>query len=602
MKKLEINKDLIKIIIGTCLFIIGYFTHSIIVYVFIYALISIKVYANAFKNFFHKNFFDENILMILATLGAFYIGKYPEAVLVMLLYSLGEYLSEQAVNNSKNEIINLMDLRSDKIYIKDIGQTKVENARIGDVFIVKPGEKIALDGQVLSGESHIDTSSLTGESTPRLIKKNMTVLSGTINLDSILEVKATSTFQTSTASKLINIMENSEDKKSQTEKFITKFSKIYTPIVVLIAIFICSLSFFLNEPFDKWLYRALEILVISCPCALVISVPLGYFAGIGRCSKEKILVKGMNELENLSKVQTMIFDKTGTITKGNFTITKVCSKNCPDEYLVELVATAEISSNHPIASSILAKYGQKVREKAKKFQEIKGEGISCQIKNKQVLVGNHKLMIENEVKCPKVKELGTVLYVAEDSKYLGYIVIGDELKCGAEETFTNLKDLKIKTILLSGDNNIIVKDVAQRLQISKYYGELLPENKVNILKKEQEKNPTGFVGDGINDAPVIKLSDCGIAMGGIGSDATIEASDVVVMKDELEDIIKGIKISKLTRNIVKMNIIFAMCFKILMLFLAAFGITSIWLAVFADVGVTLLSVINSLRIFYKKLS
>ncbi len=601
MKK--INEDLIRIIISIILLVLGMiFNENIYLLVISYVFISKEVYFNAFKNIREGKIFDENLLMIIATLGAFYIGEYPEAVLVMLLFSIGEYLSDLAVNNSKKAIVELMDLRSDKINLKDIGITDVNNANVGDIFVVTPGEKVALDGIIIKGESHLDTSSLTGETVPRAVYKNSEVLSGTINLEGVLEVKATKTFETSTASRIIEILEKSEEKKTKTEKFITRFSKVYTPIVVLLAILIIIIPTILGGNFNTWLYRALEMLVISCPCALVISVPLGYFSGIGKCSKEGILVKGSNILDDLVNIHTIIFDKTGTITEGVFEVTKIYSANNKDVELLKLAAEAEANSNHPIALSIKKAYGKEIKSKITNAKEISGAGISCIIGKDNILVGNKKLLKYNKMDVEENKELGTIVYVAKNKKLLGYIVISDKIKTNAKESLDKLRNDGINNlIMLSGDAEEVVNIISKKLNLDKAYGNLLPQDKVNILEEYKMKNKTAFVGDGINDAPVIKCADVGIAMGGIGSDATIEASDIVLMKDDLSNLADAIKISKITKKIVLSNIIFAIMFKIIMLVLAILGITPIWLAVFADVGVTIISVLNSLRIFIKKL-
>ena len=603
MKKIKINEDLIRIIISIVFLVLGMiFNENIYLLVISYVFISKEVYFNAFKNIKNGEIFDENLLMIIATLGAFYIGEYPEAVFVMLLFSIGEYLSDLAVDNSKKAIVELMDLRSDKINLKDIGVTDVNNANVGDIFVVAPGEKVALDGIVIKGESHLDTSSLTGETVPRAVYKNSEVLSGTINLEGVLEIKATKTFETSTASRIIEILEKSEEKKTKTEKFITRFSKVYTPIVVLLAILIIIIPTILGGNFNTWLYRALEMLVISCPCALVISVPLGYFSGIGKCSKEGILVKGSNILDDLVNVNTIIFDKTGTITEGVFEVTKIFSVNNKDAEILKLAAEAEANSNHPIATSIKKAYGKEIKSKITNVKEISGAGISCTIDKDNVLVGNKRFLEDNKIDIEENKELGTIVYVAKNKKLLGFIVISDKIKTNAKESLDKLRSDGISNlVMLSGDAEEVVNIISKKLNLDKAYGNLLPQDKVNILEEYKMKNKTAFVGDGINDAPVIKLADVGIAMGGIGSDATIEASDIVLMKDDLSRLADAIKISKITKKIVMSNIIFAIMFKVIMLVLAILGITPIWLAVFADVGVTIISVLNSLRIFIKRI-
>ena len=603
MKKIEINEDFIRIIISIIFLILGLiFSNNVILLTISYVFVSKEVYYNAIKNIKDGEIFDENFLMIIATLGAFYIKEYPEAVLVMLLFSIGEYLSDQAVDNSKKAIVDLMDLRSDKINLKNKGVVDVSEAKVGDVFIVAPGEKIALDGTVIKGKSHLDTSSLTGESIPRGVSKNSEVLSGTINLEGMLEIKATKTFETSTASKIIDIIEHSENKKTKAEKFITRFSKIYTPIVVLLALLVVIIPSLLGANFDTWLYRALEMLVISCPCALVISVPLGYFSGIGRCSKEGILVKGSNILDDLLTIDTIIFDKTGTITEGVFEVTKIHSVNNNNDEILKLAVSAEANSNHPIAKSIKNAYDKKINCKITNFKEISGLGISCNIDKDKILVGNKKFLEKNKIEIENNKEVGTIVYIAKNNQFLGYIVISDKIKENVKENLNDLKREEIKSlIMLSGDDDVIVKNIANNLKLDKSFGSLLPQDKVDILNSYKKNTKVAFVGDGINDAPVIKLADVGIAMGGIGSDATIEASDIVLMQDKLEKLVDVIKISKTTKKIVLTNIIFAISFKVIMLILAIFGITPIWLAIFADVGVTLLSVLNSLRIFKTKI-
>ena len=604
MKKIKFNEDLIRILISAVLLIISIFlknfkTAYLIVIVVSYVFVSKEVYENALKNIKKKEIFDENLLMIIATLGAFYIKEYPEAVLVMLLFSLGEYLSDQAVDNSKKAIIELMDLRSDKTRLKNGELVSTKKVKLNDIIIVNPGEKIPLDGIIINGVSHLDTKNLTGESKPLSVKKGNTVLSGTINIESILEIKTTSTYKTSTASKIIDIMEHADEKKAKTEKFITKFSKIYTPIVVLSSILIVVIPTILGCDFNTWLYRALEMLVISCPCALVISVPLGYFAGIGRASKEGILIKGSNELDNLSNIKTILFDKTGTLTEGVFEVTKI---NGDTSDVLKIAANAEAHSNHPIGKSIVSAYNKTLDMKITNYKEIAGLGISCKLNKEKVLVGKLDLLLENDIDIDEIDSVGTVIYVAKNDECIGSIIISDKIKDNAKETLEDLRsELVENLVVLSGDKDEVVEDLAKNLNLDAYHAELLPEDKIKLLEEYQIFGQTAFVGDGINDAPVIKLSDIGIAMGGIGSDATIEASDIVLMNDDLSSITKAIRISKITKKIILSNIIFAISFKLLMLILAIIGITPIWLAVFADVGVTLLSVLNSLRIFKKGL-
>lgn len=604
MKKIKINEDLIRILISAVLLIISIFlknfkTAYLIVIVVSYVFVSKEVYENALKNIKNKEIFDENLLMIIATLGAFYIKEYPEAVLVMLLFSLGEYLSSQAVDNSKKAIIELMDLRSDKTRLKNGELVSTKKVKLNDIIIVNPGEKIPLDGIIINGASHLDTKNLTGESKPLSVKKGDTVLSGTINIESILEINTTSTYKTSTASKIIDIMEHADEKKAKTEKFITKFSKIYTPIVVLLSILIVVIPTILGCDFNTWLYRALEMLVISCPCALVISVPLSYFAGIGRASKDGILIKGSNELDNLSNIKTILFDKTGTLTKGVFEVTKI---NGNINEVLKIAANAEAHSNHPIGKSIVSAYNKTLDMKITDYKEIAGLGISCKLNKEKVLVGKIDLLLENNIDVDKIDSVGTVIYVAKNNECIGSIIISDKIKDNVKETLEDLRgELVENLVVLSGDKDEVVEDLAKTLNLDAYHAELLPEDKIKLLEEYQIFGNVAFVGDGINDAPVIKLSDIGIAMGKIGSDATIEASDIVLMNDDLSSITKAIRISKLTKRVILSNIIFAISFKLLMLVLAIIGITPIYLAVFADVGVTLLSVLNSLRIFKKGL-
>ena len=604
MKKIKFNEDLIRILISAILLIISIFlknfkTAYLIVIVVSYVFVSKEVYENALKNIKNKEIFDENLLMIIATLGAFYIKEYPEAVLVMLLFSLGEYLSNQAVDNSKKAIIDLMDLRSDKTRLKNGELVSTKKVKLNDIIIVNPGEKIPLDGIIINGASHLDTKNLTGESKPLSVKKGDTVLSGTINIESILEINSTSTYKTSTASKIIDIMEHADEKKAKTEKFITKFSKIYTPIVVLLSILIVVIPTILGCDFNTWLYRALEMLVISCPCALVISVPLSYFAGIGRASKDGILIKGSNELDNLSNIKTILFDKTGTLTKGVFEVTKI---NGNINEVLKIAANAEAHSNHPIGKSIVSAYNKTLDMKITDYKEIAGLGISCKLNKEKVLVGKIDLLLENNIDVDKIDSVGTVIYVAKNNECIGSIIISDKIKDNAKETLEDLRrELVENLVVLSGDKDEVVEDLAKTLNLDAYHAELLPEDKIKLLEEYQIFGNVAFVGDGINDAPVIKLSDIGIAMGKIGSDATVDASDIVLMNDDLSSITKAIRISKLTKRVILSNIIFAISFKLLMLILAIIGITPIYLAVFADVGVTLLSVLNSLRIFKKDL-
>ena len=609
--KIKFNEDIIKIIISAILFVIAllfqnYEIVHLILLVCSYLIVSYRIFIDAIKKLVKGNVFDENTLMIIATVSAFIIGEYPEAVMVMLLFEFGEYLSDLAVDNSKESITKLMDLRSDYVNLKKgekIEKVDIKEAVIDDIFIVKPGEKVPLDGVVLDGKTSVDTASLTGESVPREVVQGDTVLSGFVNGSGVITVKATSVAENSTASKIINLLENSNDKKTKTEKFITRFSKIYTPIVVILAVLIVVIPTMLGANFNDFLYKALVFIVTACPCALVISVPLGFFCGVGRASKEGILIKGSDGLESLSKLETVVFDKTGTITEGKFEVRDIVSRGVSKDELLELAAYSEYYSNHPIAKSIVTAYKDEIDENLiKNYKEVSGYGVTALVNDKKVIIGNDKLLNQENITVEEVNDFGTTIYVACDGQYLGYLVIGDKIKDSAYNLVGDLKKCGInRVIMLSGDTEDMVKIVADKVNINEYYSQLLPIDKVQKLREIKEKSYTAFVGDGINDAPVIKEADLGISMGGIGSDAAIEASDVVLMHDNLDKIVTAIKISHITQKIVMFNIVFALGFKFLMLVLATFGLASIWMAVFADVGVTLLAVLNALRIMKKKL-
>ena len=609
--KIKFNEDIIKIIISAILFVIALFfqnykTVHLILLVCSYLIVSYRIFIEAIKKLVKGNVFDENTLMIIATVSAFIIGEYPEAVMVMLLFEFGEYLSDLAVDNSKESITKLMDLRSDYVNLKKderIEKVDIKEAVIDDIFIVKPGEKVPLDGIVLDGKTSVDTASLTGESVPREVVQGDTVLSGFVNGSGVITVKATSVAENSTASKIINLLENSNDKKTKTEKFITRFSKIYTPIVVILAVLIVVIPTMLGANFNDFLYKALVFLVTACPCALVISVPLGFFCGVGRASKEGILIKGSDGLESLSKLETVVFDKTGTVTEGKFEVRDIVSRGVSKDELLELAAYSEYYSNHPIAKSIVTAYKDEIDDNLiKNYKEVSGYGVTAIVNDKKVIIGNDKLLNQENIAVEEVNDFGTTIYVACDGQYLGYLVIGDKIKDSAYNLVNNLKKNGInRVVMLSGDTEDMVKIVADKVNIDEYYSQLLPIDKVQKLREIKEKSYTAFVGDGINDAPVIKEADLGISMGGIGSDAAIEASDVVLMHDNLDKIVTAIKISQVTQKIVMFNIVFALGFKFLMLVLATFGLASIWMAVFADVGVTLLAVLNALRIMKKKL-
>lgn len=602
MKK-YINEDLVKIIISFILFIISFFISSetikLILIVVGYIIVAYEMYIEAFNDFKEGEIFNEELLMILATLGAFYIHSYEEALMVILLFQLGEYLENLAVNKSKASITKLMDLRVDTVNIEDKGKVKLEEAKVGDIFIVKAGEKVPLDGVVVDGETYIDTSSLTGESVPRKVAKDENILSGCINKESLIKVQATTTSKDSTVQKIINLIENSNEKKSETETFIRKFAKIYTPIIVVSAFLLVLIPTLMGYNFNDWLYRALVFLVTSCPCALVISVPLGFYSGIGKASKEGILIKGSSELEKLLNIDYLLLDKTGTITEGVFEVTEINTEMDEDKFL-NIVASVEENSNHPIATAIKNKNKEKLLE-VKNHKEITGKGLSCTINNKEILVGNDKLLNENNISFDKVNKAGTVVYLSINNEYKGYLLVSDKIK-ETSKSLSEVKEvIKQEIIILSGDSKNIVESVSKEVGADKYYGELLPEDKVEYVEKYKKQGKVMFVGDGVNDAPVIKMSDVGVSMGGIGSDAAIEASDIVLMRDDLSKIKTAVNIAKVTDRKVKESIIFALVVKAIVLLLGIFGLSTIILAVFADVGVTLLVILNVITIFYKKI-
>ena len=602
MKK-YINEDLVKIIISFILFIISFFISSetikLILIVVGYIIVAYEMYIEAFNDFKEGKIFNEELLMILATLGAFYIHSFEEALMVVLLFQLGEYLEDLAVNKSKASITKLMDLRVDTVNIEDKGKVKLEEAKVGDIFIVKAGEKVPLDGVVVDGETYIDTSSLTGESVPRKVAKDEKILSGCINKESLIKVQATTTSKDSTVQKIINLIENSNEKKSETETFIRKFAKIYTPIIVVSAFLLVLIPTLMGYNFNDWLYRALVFLVTSCPCALVISVPLGFYSGIGKASKEGILIKGSSELEKLLNIDYLLLDKTGTITEGVFEVTEINTEMDKDKFL-NIVASVEENSNHPIATAIKNKNKEKLLE-VKNHKEITGKGLSCTINNKEILVGNDKLLNENNISFDKVNKAGTVVYLSINNEYKGYLLVSDKIK-ETSKSLSEVKEvIKQEIIILSGDSKNIVESVSKEVGADKYYGELLPEDKVEYVEKYKKQGKVMFVGDGINDAPVIKMSDVGVSMGGIGSDAAIEASDIVLMRDDLSKIKTAVNIAKVTDRKVKESIIFALVVKAIVLLLGVFGLSTIILAVFADVGVTLLVILNVITIFYKKI-
>ena len=603
------KKNLIRIIISGLLFALSFiFKTKYVVFGILlvsYIIIGYDVLLNAFRNIKRGKIFDENFLMSLATIGAFSIKEYPEAVMVMVLYQIGEYFQDKAVEKSKKSISDLMDIRPDYANVEingEIVKKSPEEINIGETIIVKAGEKIPLDGVITDGSAIIDTSALTGESVPQNLSVGNSAISGCINTNGLIKIKVDKIYSQSTVSKILELVEHASSKKAKAENFITKFARIYTPAVVILAVLLAIIPpIIFNGIFSIWFGRALTFLVISCPCAIVISVPLGFFAGIGGASCQGILIKGSAYLEGLSKPYAVVFDKTGTLTKGKFQVVKIVPQSgIGEDELLKLTAYAESYSNHPIATSIKEKYSnQIIQSEITNVEEIAGNGVKANISGNTIIVGNEKLMNKFGIDYIPVNETGTIIYIAQNFTYLGFIVISDTIKDYAKETISSLNKNKIKTVMLTGDNSKTAKTVATKLGIAEVYSQLLPKDKVEKLEEiitQKDKNKTViFVGDGINDAPVLTRADIGIAMGGIGADAAIEAADVVIMDDKLPKIQAGITIAKRTMTIVKQNIIFAIGIKILFLICGAYGFISMWGAVFADVGVTLLAVLNSLR-------
>ena len=614
---------ILKILTGAFFFIIGFFPSFdskiislfpntnpniilLVIYLIAYLIVGGDVVLKALRNILKGQIFDENFLMSLATIGAFIIGEYPEGVAVMLFYQIGELFQDYAVNKSRKSIADLMDIRPDYANVIRNGETiriDPDEANIGEEIIVKPGEKIALDGKIIDGYSTIDTSALTGESLPREVSIGDDVLSGCVNMSGLIRIRVSKEFGESTVSKILDLVENASSKKSESEKFITKFAKYYTPIVVIIAALLAVIPPLIlkDATFNDWLYRALVFLVISCPCALVISIPLGFFGGIGGASAHGVLVKGSNYLEALSKTEMIVFDKTGTLTKGVFKVTEIITKNISEEKLLEIATYAESYSTHPISISLQNAYGKNIdNSKISDVEEIPGHGVKAVVDGKVVLAGNIKLMKKMSIADFTEDVIGTVVHIAIDGFYKGYIVISDEIKADSKIAIKNLKKLGIKkTIMLTGDSKIVGEKVANELDLDLVYTELLPADKVQkveeLLKEKSKKGNLSFVGDGINDAPVLARADVGIAMGGLGSDAAIEAADIVIMNDEPSKIATTIKIAKKTLNIVKQNIFFALAVKIIVLILGAGGIATMWEAIFADVGVSVLAILNAMR-------
>ena len=612
MKKRR-NKIIIALILFTISTIIKFPNEWInkIIYILSYLIVGIDIVKKAIRNILRGKVFDENFLMTIATIGAFGIGEFPEAVAVMLFYQIGELFQSYAVDKSRKSIASLMNIRPDYANLlksNEVEKVSPEEVQIGDTIIVKPGEKVPLDGIVLEGESMLDTSALTGESVPRKVKNEDEILSGCINESGLLKIQVTKEFGESTVSKILELVENASSKKSKSENFITKFAKYYTPIVVIIAVVLAIFPplFIKGQIFSDWLYRALSFLVVSCPCALVISIPLSFFSGLGAASKIGVLIKGSNYLESLANTEIVVFDKTGTLTKGVFEVQKVEAENMPNEELIRIAAHAESYSTHPISSSIRKAYNRKIDNNVvEEVKEIAGQGVQAKVEGKELLIGNEKLMQEQKINYKKCVEVGTIIYVAINNTYAGYILISDKIKEDSKIAIDELKKNNIKqTVMLTGDRKAVGEQVAKELKIDKVYTELLPNEKVEkiegLLKEKKSKGKLIFVGDGINDAPVLAISDIGIAMGALGSDAAIEAADIVLMTDEPSKISRVIKLSKKTMSIVKQNITFAITIKVLVLILSAIGLSTMWEAVFADVGVSIIAIINALRVLRTK--
>ena len=613
------KKMLIRILAAFAAFVLGYVLPfegvlKLSVFLVSYAVIGYDILWKAVRGIFKGQVFDENFLMALATVGAFFVGEYPEGVAVMLFYQVGELFQSYAVNQSRKSIASLMDICPEYANVLRQGKIEIvdpEEVSVDEWILIKPGEKIPLDGIVTDGTSTLDTSALTGESIPRTVLTGDSVISGCINLNGTLTVQVTKEYDDCTVTKILELVENASSRKANAENFITKFARYYTPAVVIAALLLAFLPpiFIQGESLSAWIYRALIFLVVSCPCALVISIPLGFFGGIGAASKQGVLIKGSNYLELLAETQLVVFDKTGTLTKGNFVVTKIEPVSMSAEELLELTAKVESYSNHPISNSICAAYekqtGTKINAEKISIEEIAGHGIHAIIDGKQVYVGNEKLMKEFKIPYQKTDEVGTVVYTAVDKTFAGSIVISDQIKPDSAIAISGLKTAGVKkTVMLTGDADVVGQKVAKELSLDEVYTELLPADKVEkmeeLLKEKSEKGKLAFVGDGINDAPVLARADIGIAMGGLGSDAAIEAADVVIMTDEPSKIVTEMEIAKRTLRIVKQNIVFALLVKAVVLILGAIGLSNMWEAVFADVGVSVIAIINSIRVLRTK--
>ena len=601
-----------RIIIGAIFFIVAIVIDTniewlnIALYLISYIIVGGDIVKRAVRNIFKGKVFDENFLMSIATIGAMLIGEYPEGIAVMLFYQVGELFQSYAVDKSRRSIADAMDIRPDYANVKrgdEVIKVDPDEVQIGDIIVIKPGERVPLDGKVIEGNSMVDTSALTGESVPREVEVGHEILSGCINVNGVITAEVTKEYGESTVSKILDLVENASSKKSQSEQFITKFARYYTPIVVIIAVFLATIPPLVIDgaTFSDWIYRALTFLVVSCPCALVVSIPLSFFGGIGGASRKGILVKGSNYLEALAEAEIIVFDKTGTLTKGVFNVQEVHPEGVSKEELLELTAYAESYSNHPISNSLKQAYGKEIDNgRISDVEEISGHGVIATVDGKKVSAGNIKLMKKLNIPCYEGEVVGTVVHVGIDDKYAGYIVIADEAKEDSARAIMELKEAKIKqTVMLTGDTKNVASKVAKQLGLDKVYSELLPGDKVEkveeLLAQKSAKGKLAFVGDGINDAPVLARADIGIAMGGLGSDAAIEAADIVIMTDEPSKIATAIKVSKKTLRIAHQNTVFSIGIKIIVLILSAFGIATMWAAIFADVGVTIIAVLNAFR-------
>lgn len=612
-KEENLKAEVVKLVIALIIFATAFFKvvpGKIATWLFVaaYILSGYEVLLKSIKNIFRGEVFDENFLMSIATLGAFAINKPGEAAAVMIFYNVGELFEDYAVGKSKKSIIQLMNIKPKIANLKKGNEIKViepEELKVGDIIVVKAGEKIPVDGVIVNGEPTINTSALTGESVPRKVKVDDEVLAGCINESDVIEVKVTKEFKDTAINEIIELVKNSNKAKSKTELFITKFAKVYTPIVVVLALILAFVPpiFVGFQNLGEWVKRALVFLVTSCPCAIVLSVPLGYFAGIGKAGKEGVLIKGSNYLDVLTKANTMVLDKTGTITKGNFEVSKiVLAEEIGEEELLEIAAVAESMSNHPIAKSIISKVNKKIsQEEIEEYKEIAGMGIKAKYHGDEIVVGNAKLLEKEEIKYYPCNEIGAIVYVAKNKKYLGAIVISDTVKPDSKEAIEGFKKNGINKIcMLTGDNKEIAENIAKQVGIEEVHYNLLPGEKVKELQKiKNEQNVVIAIGDGINDSPVLAEADIGASMGLNGQDLAIETSDIVIMDGKLSSFNKAINISKRTKKIIMQNIYFALGIKAIVLVLGAFGISTMWEAVFADVGVTFITVLNSLRIFKK---